>query len=122
MQAAEKLKQVETGTTATKRPVSKIMIPHQDILGIEQLNADEISSILDLAEYYVVQNRRKSQTNALLKGLVLVNLFLENSTRTRLSFEMAAKRLGLNIERRKLRTDLFSPPVPVGGQMKLALV
>ncbi len=80
-----------------KRPVSKIMIPHHDILGIEQLNADEINSILDLAEYYVVQNRRKSQTNALLKGLVLVNLFLENSTRTRLSFEMAAKRLGADV-------------------------
>ncbi len=80
-----------------KRPVSKIMIPHHDILGIEHLTADEISSILDLAEYYVVQNRRKSQTNALLKGLVLVNLFLENSTRTRLSFEMAAKRLGADV-------------------------
>ena len=37
-------------------------------------------------------------------------------------FELAAKRLGLNLERRKLRSDLFAPPVPVGGQMKLALV
>jgi DNA repair photolyase len=37
-------------------------------------------------------------------------------------FEMAAKRLGLNVERRKLRADLFTPPVPVGGQLKLALV
>jgi DNA repair photolyase len=36
-------------------------------------------------------------------------------------FEMAAKRLGLNTERRTLRTDLFDPPVPVGGQLKLAL-
>jgi DNA repair photolyase len=36
-------------------------------------------------------------------------------------FEMAVKRLGLNIERRKLRNDLFAPPVPVGGQLKLAL-
>jgi hypothetical protein len=34
-------------------------------------------------------------------------------------FETAAKRLGLNLERRKLRTDLFEPPVPLGGQMKL---
>jgi DNA repair photolyase len=34
-------------------------------------------------------------------------------------FEMAAKRLGLNVERRPLRTDLFTPPVPLGGQMKL---
>ena len=37
-------------------------------------------------------------------------------------FEMAVKRLDLNIERQKLRTDLFDPPVPVGGQLKLALV
>jgi DNA repair photolyase len=34
-------------------------------------------------------------------------------------FEMAAKRLGLNAERRRLRTDLFTPPVPPGGQMQL---
>jgi DNA repair photolyase len=37
-------------------------------------------------------------------------------------FEMATKRLGLNVARTKLRADLFTPPVPVGGQMQLALV
>ncbi len=37
-------------------------------------------------------------------------------------FETAVKRLGLNSAKRKLRTDLFRPPVPVGGQMKLDLV
>jgi DNA repair photolyase len=34
-------------------------------------------------------------------------------------FEVAAKRLGFNTERRKLRTDLFTPPVPLGGQLRL---
>jgi DNA repair photolyase len=34
-------------------------------------------------------------------------------------FELTAKRLGLNTERRKLRTDLFKPPVPIGGQLAL---
>jgi DNA repair photolyase len=34
-------------------------------------------------------------------------------------FEAAAKRLGMNTERRKLRTDLFTPPVPMGGQFRL---
>ncbi|MYZ47698.1 PA0069 family radical SAM protein [Propylenella binzhouense] len=34
-------------------------------------------------------------------------------------FELAAKRLGLNAERRGLRTDLFKPPVPIGGQLSL---
>ena len=80
-----------------KKPVSKIRIPQYDLLGIDQLDRDDITAVLDLAEYYVVQNRRKSQTHALLKGYVLVNLFLENSTRTRLSFDMAAKRLGADV-------------------------
>jgi len=82
---------------AVKKPVSKLVFPHQDFLSIRPLGPADISAILDLAEYYVVQNRRMSQTNALLKGLVLINLFLENSTRTRLSFEMAAKRLGADV-------------------------
>jgi DNA repair photolyase len=34
-------------------------------------------------------------------------------------FEMAAKRLGLNQEKRRLRTDLFMPPVAEGGQLRL---
>ena len=80
-----------------KTPVSKLAIPHKHLLSVESLSKEDIVTILDLSEYYVVQNRRKSQTNALLKGLVLVNLFLENSTRTRLSFEMAAKRLGADV-------------------------
>ncbi|TAL29659.1 MAG: aspartate carbamoyltransferase catalytic subunit [Alphaproteobacteria bacterium] len=80
-----------------RTPVSKLSIPHKHLLSIEALSREDINTILDLSEYYVVQNRRKSQTNALLKGLVLVNLFLENSTRTRLSFEMAAKRLGADV-------------------------
>lgn len=82
---------------AARKPVSKMTFPHQDFLGISHLSTDDISTVLDLAEYYVVQNRRMSQTNALLKGLVMINLFLENSTRTRLSFEMAAKRLGADV-------------------------
>ena len=82
---------------ALKTPVSKLAIPHKHLLSIEHLTRDDIQSILDLSEYYVVQNRRRSQTNAMLKGLVMVNLFLENSTRTRLSFEMAAKRLGADV-------------------------
>ncbi len=82
---------------AQKIPVSKLMIPQKHLLSIEHLTRDDILAILDLSEYYVVQNRRRSQTNALLKGLVMINAFLENSTRTRLSFEMAAKRLGADV-------------------------
>lgn len=84
-------------SNAIKKVASKMTFPHKDFLGIDALTTGDIQTVLDLAEYYVTQNRRKSQTNALLKGLVLVNLFLENSTRTRLSFEMAAKRLGAEV-------------------------
>jgi aspartate carbamoyltransferase catalytic subunit len=86
-----------TAQPQKKTPVSKLAIPHKHLLSVENLGADDIAAILDLAEYYVVQNRRRSQTNVLLKGLVMVNMFLENSTRTRLSFEMAAKRLGADV-------------------------
>ena len=82
---------------AVKKPVSKTLLDQADLLGIDTLSVADINAVLDLAEFYVVQNRRKSQTNALLKGMVMVNLFLENSTRTRLSFEMAAKRLGADV-------------------------
>lgn len=88
---------VQAGVNSEKKPVSKLKIPHHDLLGIDTLDANDITSILDLADYYVIQNRRRSLTNVLLKGMVIVNLFLENSTRTRLSFDMAAKRLGADV-------------------------
>jgi len=88
---------LQAGINSEKKPVSKLRIPQHDLLGIDMLDANDITTILDLAEYYVVQNRRRSLTNALLKGMVIVNLFLENSTRTRLSFDMAAKRLGADV-------------------------
>ncbi len=81
----------------TANPVKKISFQHHDFLSINDFSANDMITVLDLAEHYVVQNRRMSQTNALLRGLVLINLFLENSTRTRLSFEMAAKRLGAEV-------------------------
>lgn len=86
-----------TANAVQKTPVSKLSIPHKHLLSVEHLSKEDIQAILDLSEYYVVQNRRRSQTNAMLKGLVLINLFMENSTRTRLSFEMAAKRLGADV-------------------------
>ncbi len=66
--------------------------PHHDLTGIDALARQDISSIFDLAESYI-----GAKTSAQLKGLALINLFLENSTRTRISFEMAAKRLGADV-------------------------
>ena len=89
---------MNAATIVTPRRTSpKQRLSVSDLVDIQSLSDDDITLILDLADHYVVQNRRKSFTSALLKGVVLLNVFLENSTRTRLSFEVAAKRLGADV-------------------------
>jgi aspartate carbamoyltransferase catalytic subunit len=78
-------------------PVPQILFPHRDLLGIEGLTRDEISLLLDLSERYVEQNRRADKRHDILHGRTLINLFFETSTRTRTSFELAAKRLGSDV-------------------------
>jgi aspartate carbamoyltransferase catalytic subunit len=68
--------------------------PHRHLLGIDGLSAADIGLILDLAETYVEQNRQDDKRRSVLRGRTIVNLFFENSTRTRTSFELAGKRLG----------------------------
>ena len=70
---------------------------HRHLLGIEGLSAEEISSLLDIAETYVELNRSQDKKSALLRGLTVINLFFESSTRTRTSFELAGKRLGADV-------------------------
>ncbi|HEX6978060.1 MAG TPA: aspartate carbamoyltransferase catalytic subunit [Alphaproteobacteria bacterium] len=67
---------------------------HRHLLGIEGLSPDEITLLLDLAEAYVEQNRAPEKKSSVLRGRTIINLFFENSTRTRTSFELAGKRLG----------------------------
>jgi len=69
-------------------------LPQRHLLGIEGLTAPEINLLLDTADSYVSQNRSGDRVTDKLRGKVLVNLFFENSTRTRTSFELAARRLG----------------------------
>ena len=71
--------------------------PHRHILGIEQLSAQDIRTILDLAARYAGQNRSIQKSCDRLSGKIIVNMFFENSTRTRTSFEVAAKRLGADV-------------------------
>jgi aspartate carbamoyltransferase catalytic subunit len=66
---------------------------HRHLLGIEPLTADEITQILDLAETFVEISERPIKKVPTLRGKTVINLFLEPSTRTRTSFEIAAKRL-----------------------------
>ena len=67
---------------------------HRHLLGIEGLSADEITYLLDLADSYVEFNRGPDRKLDMLRGRTVMNLFFEDSTRTRTSFELAGKRLG----------------------------
>ena len=67
------------------------------LLGIEQLSVDDIEIILETAEAFIEVSSREVKKVPALKGKTVVNLFFENSTRTRSSFEIAAKRLSADL-------------------------
>lgn len=68
--------------------------PHRHLLGIEGLTRPDIDLLLDRSERFVDQNRQLDKKVSSLRGRTVINLFFENSTRTRTSFELAGKRLG----------------------------
>jgi aspartate carbamoyltransferase catalytic subunit len=65
----------------------------RDLLGIRDLSPAEIQGILDTAENFREISTREVKKVPALRGKTVINLFFENSTRTRTSFELAAKRL-----------------------------
>lgn len=65
----------------------------RDLLGIRDLSAAEITGILDTAENFREISNREIKKVPTLRGKTVINLFFESSTRTRTSFELAAKRL-----------------------------
>jgi aspartate carbamoyltransferase catalytic subunit len=65
----------------------------KDLVGLEHLSADQILSILDTAEPFKQVSERAIKKVPMLRGKTIVNLFFEASTRTRISFEFAEKRL-----------------------------
>lgn len=71
-------------------------LKHRDLISINQLSVEEVLEILSLARDMREQVRSMKQTET-LKGVTVVNLFYENSTRTRSSFELAAKYQGANV-------------------------
>ena len=71
--------------------------PERHLLAIEGLHPPAIGHLLDLAESYVLLNRSGKTQRDLLRGKTLINLFFEDSTRTRTSFELAGKRLGADV-------------------------
>src|SRR5438046_2628350 len=65
----------------------------KDLVGLEDLSADQIRLILDTAEPFKEVSERAIKKVPTLRGATIVNLFFEASTRTRISFEFAEKRL-----------------------------
>lgn len=77
--------------------MSDEIFPSIHLLGIEGLSPLQINRLLDLSDPYVEMNRGQKNSSNILNGKTVVNLFFENSTRTRTSFELAAQRLGANV-------------------------
>jgi len=77
----------------TRREVTNLGLKHKDLVSINQLTSDEITLILDMAESFREVSERPIKKVPTLRGRTVITLFFEPSTRTRISFELAAKRL-----------------------------
>ncbi len=69
------------------------MINHKHLIDINEYTAEEITEILDTAKSFKEVNDRTIKKLPTLRGRTIINLFMEPSTRTRTSFEIAGKRL-----------------------------
>ncbi|WP_435015653.1 aspartate carbamoyltransferase catalytic subunit [Tundrisphaera sp. TA3] len=79
-------------------PASPIAWNRKHLLGLEDLSAGEITAILDTADSFSEVSRRSRKKVPALQGKVVFNLFFENSTRTRTSFSLSAKRLSADVQ------------------------
>src|SRR5690348_11873373 len=70
---------------------------HKHLLGLEELSADDIRFVLGTADSFKEVSTRSVKKVPALRGRVMVNLFFEDSTRTRTSFALAAQRLSADI-------------------------
>ncbi|MEA2004669.1 MAG: aspartate carbamoyltransferase catalytic subunit [Acidobacteriota bacterium] len=70
---------------------------HKHLLGIQALSVSDILTIFETAESFLEISAREVKKVPTLRGKTIVNLFFEPSTRTRSSFELAAKRLSADI-------------------------
>ena len=85
-------------STLAHAPAAQLSGRH--LLGIEGLAVPEIQTLLSRSSYFadVITGKTKDDGIAdILRGISVVNLFFENSTRTRVSFEVAAKHLGASV-------------------------
>ena len=69
----------------------------KDLLGIKNLKLDEINFIFDTADKFKEVLQRPIKKVPSLRHMTIANVFFENSTRTKLSFELAQKRLSADV-------------------------
>ncbi len=86
-----------TPTTASAHTVQTLHWTKKDLLSLRELSAEEIRLVLQTAESFREISLRPITKVPALRGKTVVNLFFEPSTRTRTSFELAAKRLSADI-------------------------
>jgi aspartate carbamoyltransferase catalytic subunit len=77
--------------------MNQIQFKHKHLLGIQQLTKEEILFILDQAQQFKEIINRPVRKVPALRDFTIANLFFENSTRTKLSFELAQKRLSADV-------------------------
>ena len=77
----------------------------KDLITIEQLSVDEINTLFETADAFKKVLGRKTAKTPALRGRTVVNLFFEPSTRTRVAFEMAAKRLSADVTSLDMKTS-----------------
>jgi len=83
----------DTGRELQRDPAGRL----RHLLTLEGLSSDEILRLLDLAQFYVREPGDLPARDGALLGRTVANLFFEPSTRTRVSFELAATRLGADV-------------------------
>ncbi len=71
--------------------------PLTDLIAIRDLDRAQVDELLDIARELLPIAKRERNTVPTLRGRIVCNLFLEDSTRTRLSFDLAAKRLSADV-------------------------
>ena len=87
--------------TRVKQLARPLQLTHDSqlrhFLNIEGISKTLLNNILNTAESFIVVGTKEVKKVALLRGKTVVSLFFENSTRTRNTFELAAKRLSADV-------------------------
>lgn len=89
-----RLKAAHTQRRTRAKMTATTSFNHRHLLALEQLTRDEIHYILDQADIYAAHANAGRLKHSVLNGTLVAQLFFENSTRTRSSFGLAARRLG----------------------------